>query len=198
MKNIAAAIAATAGSAIIILGTAMMPTTVSAAQIGTLSSDINGVCVDDVQSYSHYSDDYYAYNSNYIDEDDLMNGYHYDEDDFVTASTGDAYPGTYVCGRAVINIKRDGQFYDVNITWSNTAAEHTEWTYVCCYDQGSGSLMANGNGTKETIGFNRNGNVEYSYTEYTDGSAQFMLDGGELIWEDLEENAGSDMVFEQV
>ena len=171
MKNIAAAIAATAGSAIIILGTAMMPTTVSAAQIGTLSSGINGVCVDDVQSYSHYSDDYYAYNSNYIDEDDLMNGYHYDEDDFVTASTGDAYPGTYVCGRAVINIKRDGQFYDVNITWSNTAAEHTEWTYVCCYDQGSGSLMANGNGTKETIGFNRNGNVEYSYTEYTDGSA---------------------------
>ena len=82
MKNIAAAIAATAGSAIIILGTAMMPTTVSAAQIGTLSSGINGVCVDDVQSYSHYSDDYYAYNSNYIDEDDLMNGYHYDEDDF--------------------------------------------------------------------------------------------------------------------
>ena len=51
MKNIAAAIAATAGSAIIILGTAMMPTTVSAAQIGTLSSDINGVCVDDMQSY---------------------------------------------------------------------------------------------------------------------------------------------------
>ena len=127
-----------------------------------------------------------------------MRGYHYDEADFVTAATGDAYPGTYVCGRAVINIKRDGQFYDVNITWSNTAAEHTEWSYVCYYDQGSGSLIAIDNGSKETVGFNEKGSVEYSYTEYTDGSAQFMLDGDELFWEDLEEAAGSGMVFEQV
>jgi hypothetical protein len=127
-----------------------------------------------------------------------MRGYHYDEDDCVTAATGDAYPGTYVCGRAVINIERDNQFYDVNITWSNTAAEHTEWSYVCYYDQGSGSLIAIDNGSKETVGFNEKGRVEYSYTEYTDGSAQFMLDGDELYWEDLEEAAGSGMVFEQV
>lgn len=197
MKNIATAIAA-AGSAMIILGAAMMPTTVSAAQIGTLSSDINGVCVDDIQSYNCYDDDYYVDSYHYIYEDDFMNGYHYNEYDCVTASTGDAYPGTYVCGRAVINIERDNQFYDVNITWSNTAAEHSEWTYVCYYDQASGSLIAIDNGTKETIGFNEKGNVEYSYTEYTDGSAQFILDGDELTWEDLEENAGSDMVFEQV
>ena len=197
MKNIAATIAA-AGSAIIILGAAMMPTTVSAAQIGTLSSDINGVCVDDMQSYSCYDDGCYTDSYNYIDDDYYMRGYHYDEDDCVTAATGDAYPGTYVCGRAVINIERDNQFYDVNITWSNTAAEHTEWSYVCYYDQGSGSLIAIDNGSKETVGFNEKGSVEYSYTEYTDGSAQFMLDGDELFWEDLEEAAGSGMVFEQV
>lgn len=197
MKNIAATIAA-AGSAIIILGAAMMPTTVSAAQIGTLSSDINGVCVDDMQSYSCYDDGCYTDSYNYIDDDYYMRGYHYDEDDCVTAATGDAYPGTYVCGRAVINIERDNQFYDVNITWSNTAAEHTEWSYVCYYDQGSGSLIAIDNGSKETVGFNEKGRVEYSYTEYTDGSAQFMLDGDELYWEDLEEAAGSGMVFEQV
>lgn len=197
MKNIAATIAA-AGSAIIILGAAMMPTTVSAAQIGTLSSDINGVRVDDMQSYSCYDDGCYTDSYNYIDDDYYMRGYHYDEDDCVTAATGDAYPGTYVCGRAVINIERDNQFYDVNITWSNTAAEHTEWSYVCYYDQGSGSLIAMDNGSKETVGFNEKGRVEYSYTEYTDGSAQFMLDGDELYWEDLEEAAGSGMVFEQV
>jgi hypothetical protein len=197
MKNIAATIAA-AGSAIIILGAAMMPTTVSAAQIGTLSSDINGFCVDDMQSYSCYDDGCYTDSYNYIDDDYYMRGYHYDEDDCVTAATGDAYPGTYVCGRAVINIERDNQFYDVNITWSNTAAEHTEWSYVCYYDQGSGSLIAIDNGSKETVGFNEKGRVEYSYTEYTDGSAQFMLDGDELYWEDLEEAAGSGMVFEQV
>ena len=197
MKNIAATIAA-AGSAIIILGAAMMPTTVSAAQIGTLSSDINGFCVDDMQSYSCYDDGCYTDSYHYIDDDYYMRGYHYDEDDCVTAATGDAYPGTYVCGRAVINIERDNQFYDVNITWSNTAAEHTEWSYVCYYDQGSGSLIAIDNGSKETVGFNEKGRVEYSYTEYTDGSAQFMLDGDELYWEDLEEAAGSGMVFEQV
>jgi hypothetical protein len=196
MKNIATAIAA-AGSAVIILGAAMMPTTVSAAQIGTLSSDINGVCVDEAESYSHYNDDYYVDSYSYID-DDFMNGYHYNDGDFVTASTGDAYPGTYVCGRAVINIKRDNQLYDVTINWSNTAAEHTEWSYVCYYDQGSGSLIAIDNGTKETICFNKKGNVEYSYTDYTDGSAQFTLDGDELVWDDLEEDAGSDMVFEQI
>lgn len=198
MKNIATAIATAVGSAIFILGAAMMPATVSAAQIGTLSSGINGVCVDGVQSYSSYGDDYYVDSYNYIDDDYFMTGCYYDEDDCVTAASGDAYPGTYVCGRAVINIERDNQFYDVNITWSNTAAEHTEWSYVCYYDQGTGSLIAIENGTKETVGFNKKGNVEYSYTEYTDGSAQFMLDGDELIWEDLEEDAGSDMVFEQI
>ena len=111
---------------------------------------------------------------------------------------GDRYLGNYACGRAFVEITKAGEGYCVSINWGGSAWEVSEWSYGCYYDNASKTLIANGNGTKADITFKEDGEIDDVDVEYTNGSAQFLLVDGNLIWEDLAGNAGDDMVFERV
>ena len=112
---------------------------------------------------------------------------------------GEQFLGRWVCGRAVIEVtEADGDMpYNVMITWSNTAAEHTEWVYDCYYD--GEALVSNETGTKTTIVFNEKGEVTSSDEAFNDGAVRLSVnDKGMLVWEEFKEDAGKDMEFEKI
>ena len=114
-------------------------------------------------------------------------------------SEGAQFLGRWVCGRAMIEVtEADGDMpYNVMITWSNTAAEHTEWVYDCYYD--GEALVSNETGTKTTIVFNEKGEVTSSDEAFNDGAVRLSVnDKGMLVWEEFKEDAGKDMEFEKI
>lgn len=191
MKKIAMIIS----TAIITIGTTaatlMMPAVVC-AQSRTETTGLRGQSYEEDDSFRNFG------------EDEFLDGYTVSDGQVLTGTDGDRitdgdkFLGNYACGRAFIEITRAGEGYFVRINWGCSAYEVVEWTYGCYYDNASGTLIANGNGTKADIVFKDEGAIDHVTVEYTDGSAQFMIVGGNLIWEDLTENAASQMIFEKV
>ncbi len=114
------------------------------------------------------------------------------------ASRGDVqakdYLGVWGCGRCTAVVSREDAGYHVELHWGSSAAEGSRWIYQCSYDNDSGILFSNGNGTR----------VDYVYTSeeectdtmiYNDGAAVFVLRDGRMTWKDRKENAGEDMEF---
>lgn len=115
------------------------------------------------------------------------------------AEGAELFTGRWVCGRAMIEItETDGEMpYNVMITWSSSAAEHTEWVYDCYFD--GEALVSNETGTKTTIVFNEKGEVASSDEEFNDGAVRLTVnDSGMLVWEEFKEDAGKDMEFEKI
>ena len=57
--------------------------------------------------------------------------------------------------------------------------------------------MCNGNGKKTFVEF-KEGETEATETvEYTDGSAEFTIDGGHLFWNNFNEHDADNMIFEK-
>jgi len=111
----------------------------------------------------------------------------------------DPFSGTWVCGRATIEIDWEEEGYRVFITWGSSAWERTEWEYSCLYDRIDNVLISMPFGIRTDVTFAENGEVASYNTVYEDGEATFALDeDGYLIWNDEKENAGQDMRFEWV
>ncbi len=112
--------------------------------------------------------------------------------------TGPAYLGSWVCGRAYIDITDEHPGYRVEINWKDSAAQVTEWSYYCPYELTDGKLVSEPTGVKVDVTYGEDGEVAESATGYEDGQATFSIDeSGNLTWDDAKENAGADMVFER-
>ena len=111
---------------------------------------------------------------------------------------GEAYVGTWGCGRASIVIAPEDAGYKVNVIWGDSASQSVEWNYACLVDPETGSLVDEGMGVKEIVTYAEDGEIAAVEELYTDGIAVFTIDGnGDLIWDDLKENAAEDMAFER-
>ena len=111
---------------------------------------------------------------------------------------GSQYVGSYACGRAFLEIERVDSQYIASVVWGNSASETVEWTYPCTYDTASKSLLCDGKGFRMTTSFNEDGEIASQTIDTTDESAQFSFDGRNLTWEDADEDAGRDMLFEKL
>ena len=104
------------------------------------------------------------------------------------------YLGTWGSGKCTVEISADGDGYLVNIKWANSAAEGSQWTYRCTYNDYSAILICNGGGTRTNYTFTASGKGIFEQ-KYGDGYATFVLRKGKLIWQDKKENAGDSMEF---
>lgn len=112
--------------------------------------------------------------------------------------TGPAYIGSWVCVRAYIDITDEHPGYRVKISWSNNAAEVTEWDYYCPYELTDGKLVSEPTGVKTDLTYGEDGEVAKRVVGYEDGQATFSINAaGKLTWADAKENAGEDMEFER-
>lgn len=105
----------------------------------------------------------------------------------------------WACGRAVVEMYYEEEGYRVLVRWGAAYNEAALWEYSGFYYADSDTVVTMPFGIKTDIVYNEDGTIA-SYRElYDDGEAVFSLDGdGYLIWQDLKENAGKGMRFEQV
>ena len=112
--------------------------------------------------------------------------------------TGPSYIGTWVCGRATIEISDEHPGYRVLINWGGSAWEVATWEYHCPYELQDGKLVSEPTGTQIDLTFGEGGEQTDSVTHYEDGAAVFSIDEkGLLHWDDKKDNAGADMDFEK-
>lgn len=111
----------------------------------------------------------------------------------------DRYSGTWVCGRATMEVDLEDGGYKVFITWPSSAAEVTEWAYSCVVDYVDNALEAMPYGVRTDLVYGEDGEIASENVIYEDGEATFSLDEeGYMIWQDAKEDAGKDMRFEWV
>ena len=109
------------------------------------------------------------------------------------------YEGTWVCDRASIEIVWEEEGFRVFISWGSSAAETSEWEYNCHYIAETKSLEAMPTGIHTDNVYGADGEIVSSTVIYDDGEATFTLDEeGRLLWHDVKEDAGKDMLFERV
>ena len=108
--------------------------------------------------------------------------------------TADDYVGVWTCGRCNATISREGAGYLVEIQWASSAAEGSRWSYPCTYDNYSGILFSNDDGTRIDYVFTEDGNGTNNMV-YNDGHGVFVLRNGKLTWQDKKENAGEGIEF---
>lgn len=109
-------------------------------------------------------------------------------------AAGEAFVGTWGCGRATLKITQlsDTSFHAL-LTWSSSAATHAEWDYPLTYQDGK--LVCDGAGTLTYVEYASADAEPDKTVEYTDGSAEFVMQGAGIVWNDLTEHSGDDMVF---
>ena len=109
----------------------------------------------------------------------------------------ETYTGSWTCGRATIEVSYKGEgIFHAKVTWSSSAVSHVLWDYPLIFD--NGKLICNGNGTMTFVEF-KEGETEATETvKYTDGSAEFTMEGNHLFWNDLNEHGADNMLFEKM
>ena len=107
---------------------------------------------------------------------------------------GEEFVGTWGCGRATLKITQlsDTEF-QASISWASSAAAHTEWEYPLTYQDGK--LVCSGKGTKTNFEYQSENAEPDKTVDYTDGSAEFSMQGSHIVWNDKNENSGADMMF---
>ncbi|WP_294753472.1 hypothetical protein [uncultured Ruminococcus sp.] len=88
--------------------------------------------------------------------------------------------------------KGEGIFHAL-ITWSSSAASYAEWDYPLIFVEDR--LICDGNGIKTGVEYENAESEPKRTVEYTDGSAEFTLEGNRLFWNDLKEHRADDMLF---
>ena len=108
---------------------------------------------------------------------------------------GEAFIDTWICDRATLQIIQlsDGNFY-ARIEWGSSAFSHVEWDYPLIYQ--GGKLVCEGNATKTVVEYASADAAPEKTVEYTDGSAEFVMQGAGVVWNDLTEHSGDGMVFQ--
>lgn len=108
----------------------------------------------------------------------------------------EAYPGSWICGRAIIEISYKGEdMFQAKVSWSSSATAHTIWDYPLTLD--NGKLICNGNGKMTLVEFKDGETKPTETVKYTDGAAEFTLEGNHLFWNDLNEHSADIMLFEK-
>lgn len=106
----------------------------------------------------------------------------------------DPFEGKWACGRASMEIAQLGDGYKAQIIWGSSADTAAFWNYVLEYDEAEGNLS--GSGEMIARVYNEDGSIA-SEEVTTDQMVTISLnDNGNIVWEDLNEDAGADMEFE--
>jgi uncharacterized protein YcfL len=116
----------------------------------------------------------------------------YGEDDGKAAE--ESFIGSWRAGRAIIEISDngDGTFHAL-IKWGGSADSSGQWDYTLTYD--NGKLVCNGNGILKHIEYNVENSELTETVEYSDGSAEFSIEGNRLHWIDFKEHNADRMLF---
>ena len=123
-----------------------------------------------------------------------------------TCATGDVpedvflrYEGKWgdrVGQRCFIEIWYGLTAFSIEISWSSSASESTEWSFTGVYDANLDSLTYT-NGMCVECTYYDDGGVTESI-RYVNGSGRFYLSAGEMYWEDYTEGVGSRCIFEKL
>lgn len=107
---------------------------------------------------------------------------------------GEEFVGVWGCGRATLEIEQitDTDFQAV-IYWADSAFAHVEWAYPLTYQDGK--LVCESKGTKTYVSYSSEDTEPETSVLYTDGSAEFVMQGINVVWNDLTEQSGKDMLF---
>ena len=122
--------------------------------------------------------------------------YNEGEGDFGGKTAEEAYTGSWICGRAIIEISSNGEgSFNAKVSWGASAAAHVIWDYPLVLD--NGKLVCSGNGKKTYVEFENAESDPVETIEYTNGSAEFTMAGNHLFWNDLSDHGADDMLFEK-
>jgi len=102
--------------------------------------------------------------------------------------------GKWSCERANLTIENNGEgIFHATIKWGSSASSHVEWDYPLIFD--GEKLVCEGTGTKTYVEYADAESEPSKTVEYTNGSAEFRLEGAGIVWDDLSENSGAGMIF---
>ncbi|WP_295095745.1 hypothetical protein [Ruminococcus sp.] len=106
----------------------------------------------------------------------------------------EAYTGTWNCERAHIDITYYGEgIFHATVKWGASASTHAQWEYPLIFE--NDKLICNGNGTRSFVEYEDAESEPKVTEEYSDGSAEFTLEGNHLFWNNLTEHNADDMLF---
>lgn len=107
------------------------------------------------------------------------------------------FVGTYGCDRAtmIVECKGDDEA-QFTVTWSSSAAEHSEWTMSGKLDTDKLTVDYT-DCVKKDVVFNEDGSVASEDVIYSDGTGTitFSAEDYTLTWDDAKEHAADGMVF---
>jgi len=106
--------------------------------------------------------------------------------------TAESYLHVWSCGRCYITFEKQKKGYLATVSWSSSAAESTQWTYNCTFDEESGAMVCKKGATRVELTVSENGSEKVK-TVYKNGSGSFLIKSGTLRWTDDKENAGGDI-----
>lgn len=108
-----------------------------------------------------------------------------------------AFLGTWVCGRAALDIAEYLDGYKCVISWADSAAEMGIWDYDCYFD--GTNLVSNETGVHKVLTYGEDGLLANTEIVFDDGAVSFGIEeDGALTWNEFKEGAGDDMAFEHV
>ena len=120
-----------------------------------------------------------------------------EEESAVSAEPDSGFGGVWICDRAVADINWEEEGYRVFIRWSSSASEFSEWEYSCLYHAEDNTLVSMPFGIRADLTVADDQTATASVI-YEDGEAEFSLtEDGKLVWKDLKEDAGAEMLFEK-
>ncbi|MBP5432996.1 hypothetical protein [Ruminococcus sp.] len=106
----------------------------------------------------------------------------------------EAYTGTWNCERAHIDITYYGEgIFHATVKWGASASTYAQWEYPLIFE--NDKLICNGNGTRSFVEYKDAESEPTVTVDYTDGSAEFTLEGNRLFWNNLTEHNADDMIF---
>ena len=108
----------------------------------------------------------------------------------------ESFTGRWGLGRATIEITDKGEGeYRALIKWGGSGDSFSIWIYPL--EPEDGKLVCKGKGTKTNYDL-KEGETQLSETEeYTDGSAEFRLEGKQLVWDDLTGHCADGQLFDK-
>ena len=108
----------------------------------------------------------------------------------------EVYEGKWQCERARLSIEYRGEgIFHAIITWSGSASSYAEWDYPLIFD--TDRLICDGNGTKTLVEYKDAESEPTRTVDYTNGSAEFTLEGNAIYWNDKTEHSGDSIILKR-
>ena len=108
------------------------------------------------------------------------------------------FVGPYASGRASMMVEADGaDGAKVSITWSSSAAEHSEWVMSGDFDPDTFTIHYS-NAVKTNYVYNEDGSVKSEEVEYSDGTGRIRFSNETPLsctWENEKESEQGALEF---